>query len=58
MKSLTNKIRSYAEIMLAVSECCFGNARIFCMRVNEKRDCLFLCQPHLLITMMIEGKLD
>ena len=26
--------------------------------MNETRDCLFLCQPQLLITMMIEGRSD
>lgn len=44
--------------MPAISECCVGNAQFFCTRVSKKSDCLFLCQPHLLITMMIEGKFD
>ena len=26
--------------------------------VNEKKDCLFFFQPHLLITMMVDGKFD
>lgn len=52
------EIRSYTAIMPAISECCVGNAQLFCTRVSKKSDCLFLCQPHLLITMMIEGTFD
>ena len=52
------QIHSYTEMMLAISECCVGDARVFCTRANEKKDCLVLCQPHLLITMMVAGKFD
>ena len=44
--------------MLVASKCCVGDAQVFWMRVNEKCDCLFFCQPHLTKTMMIAGKLD
>ena len=36
-----NEIRSYTEMMLAVSECCVGDSQVFCMRVQEKMNCLF-----------------
>ena len=45
-------------MMLAISECCVGDLRVFCTRVNKKKDSLFICQPHLLIKMMVEGKFD
>ena len=44
-KLLKNK---YIEMMLSV------DAR----EKKEKNDCLFLCQPHILITMIMEGKFD
>ena len=56
-ETFKNKIRSYTEIMLAVSKCCV-DAQVFCTRVNGKMSCLFLCQSHLLITITIEGKLN
>ena len=53
-----NEICSYTEMILAASECCVGDSQVFCMSVEEKTNCLFLCQPHLLITMMSEAKID
>lgn len=45
-------------MMLAILQCCVGDSRVFCAGVNEKKDFVFTCQPHLLITMMVEGKID
>ena len=52
------QICSYTEMLLAISECCVSDLRVFCTRVNEKKDCLFICQPYLLKTIMVEGKFD
>ena len=42
-----NEIRSYTETMLAISECFVDDSQIHCMKVEEKTNFVFVCQPHL-----------
>ena len=51
------EIQCYSEIILAVSECCKCDPNVYCLRVQEKSNCLFLCQAHLII-MLSEAKFD
>ena len=53
-----NEIRSYTEMMLGISECCVGDSQVYCLRAEEKTNYLFICQPHLLMTMMSEASFD
>lgn len=46
-------IRRYREIRLAIWE---GTAQFYCVRVEDKLNCLFLCQTHLVLTLFTEVK--
>ena len=53
-----NDIRNYSEIILAVTECCQGNSDLYCLRVQEKTNCLFLYYAHMMKTLISEAKFD
>lgn len=53
-----NDIRCYSEIILAVTEYCQSDPNLYCLRVHEKSNCLFLCQAHMIITLVLEAKSD
>ena len=50
--------RYYSEIILTVSKCCKCNSNVYCFRVQEKSNCLFLGQAHMIITLLLEAKFD
>lgn len=52
------EIWCYSEIILAVSECCQCDSNVYCLRVQEKLSCLFLCQAQKIITLLLEAKFD
>lgn len=49
------EIRSYSEIVLAVSECCQGNSQVFLFK-STRANRLLVSQAHLIITMLTEAK--
>ena len=55
---LKNDIRSYSDIILAVTEYCQGNSDVYCLRVQEKTIFFFLCQVHMIIKLLTEAKFD
>ena len=37
---------------------CVCDSQVYCTKEEEKTDSLFICQPHLLMTMMSETRFD
>lgn len=51
-------IRSYSEIILAISECFQSDTHVLWLRVEEKTNCLFSCQPHLVLALLSKARFD
>ena len=50
-----NDIRSYSDIILAVTEYCQGNSDLYFLRVQGKTNFFFFCHGHMIIKLLTEA---